>query len=134
MSTHLTWDEVKSVEPGLEALEAAVRKVGSVAAVYPHFCTTDHWLDWVKPILSQFVGWNRGKQALEPEPSADPDARLFTFVDIANMPKAPRPEAETDAERWLRTSTAYSLVYETLYELMPDCDHDGTCGFPEPRY
>ncbi|WMM73009.1 hypothetical protein RCF27_01245 [Rhodococcus pyridinivorans] len=76
-------------------------------------CVGCAWDNIIKPLATPLIGWGRGyppKQAKD----RDHNAPRYRYVNIAEVleEQEGRPPAESDTERWLRTSEAWDAVTE----------------------
>jgi len=128
-----TWEYLAEREPRLAALDRIVEiACANIRDDDPHWCANVFWAQTVKPLMDGLVGWHRGRavdNAPDPDVAAD-GVHQWTGVDvllsIVDTERWTRP-AETHAEEALRSSAAYELVLNRLYERLPDCRD---CGCP----
>jgi hypothetical protein len=130
------WDELASAEPDLHRLAAETRWMAAHAG--RNACANEIWYGFLKPQLEELVGWSRGYPRGVPpfEPSggwpADNPLHGISFGDPevvahCDLVEASRYPATTETEATLRSESAYDVAYEYLYDLLPDCKHDGGC-------
>jgi hypothetical protein len=86
-----------------------------------HACV---WELIVKPLVSPWVGNGRGyptEQAKDPDPTGERFLRAISAADwIKNQPD--RAPAETETEKWMRTSEAYDAFTDVLLARLYEAD------------
>lgn len=119
----LSWAQLAGVEYGLQRLERLAVWMSEHAGA--DWCANEVWYGFLKSQLVQLVGWSRGHL-----PTCAIDGPRPAFVCMANFKPVRRVPATTNAEKMLRSSAAYDVAYDHLYELLPDCRHveEVSCG------
>ena len=117
----ITWEMLTEAEPRLLRLERLA--LWAAANAGETFCANGVWYEFLKPQLVELVGWSRGRL-----PECAPDGPRPLFVNLVDLRPAERVPATTEAERLLRSSDAFDLAYDHLYELLPDCRHGERLG------
>ena len=118
-----TWAMLVEREPGLTALETAVREIRPPAEE-GRFCANEVWAHAVKPILRLLVGHHRRPAPLIPTVTGDEGERMrkrwgvdeYTPTEVAE-----RDERSRQLESVMGTSAAWDVAYRHLYEQMPGC-------------
>ena len=132
----VTWEALTAAEADLLRLESLARWIADHAD--PQFCANAPWYDFLKPQLVEMIGhrrgYPRGTPAYEPARGwpADNPLHVICLGDPdwwahADKVRATRYPVTGAAEEMLRGSEAYDVAYEHLYELLPDCRHEGVC-------
>ena len=99
----ISWEELVALEPALQQLLDDIRRVKDDKR-RPSFCT-NHW-------------WYGRPTWLDEDEDDGFRGRLIDLVGyVAMRPDEPR----------LRTSDAYMIAYDTLYDALPGCRN---CGCP----
>jgi hypothetical protein len=134
--TTVTWELLVSAEQDLLRLEAEALWMAKHAGLHP--CANEIWYRFLKPQLLKMIGhgrgYPRGVPAYEPAGGWPDDNPLHgvclgdpEVVAHYELVKASRYPATTADEKMLRGSDAYDTAYDHLYELLPDCEHEGMC-------
>lgn len=97
-SSPVSWDRLCELEPRLQPFADALTAWAGLAAGRRPFCANEVWLGHGRPTsfrdaVAALVGWDRADR--HPDPAAD---------------------------RVLRSSDAYDLACDRLYDLLPDCN------------
>jgi hypothetical protein len=129
-----TFDDLVAIEPKLgELLADAKRYRGG-----PEFCANAVWYGYdgdesMKNRLEFLVGWDRGVER-KPEPVGangigEPIAvRELVLRPLSEFKVKPRGiPAKTPNEAVLKSSDAYDMAYQTLYDALPDCGERCEC-------
>lgn len=105
-TTQLTWPDLAAMEPRLLVLLAEIKSLHRLPSTAP-FCANDHWYGYAglhkrsfKQRLSALVGWHRVSQMV----------------------------TDSRAESILSSEAAYDLVYQRLYNALPNCRDCGCMG------
>lgn len=111
-------------EPDLTAVVRLVDALAVLVRPDDQLCASCAWERIVKPLLRPLVGWERGapRQAPNPAPGSSwapvdlaevlpsADAIRSALLSTEDVKRQAAAEAETDTERWLRTSAAWDAV------------------------
>jgi hypothetical protein len=101
----MTFEHLKKLEPKLTRLEGLVLAKAKAAKRKAVICANALWFNgcWasLEHRLNQLIGWDRQRM------------------------QAPHADAEIEAT--LRSSNIYDVAFHHLYELLPDCNHEGLC-------
>jgi len=133
-----TWEQLVGLEPKLADLERAVRRVKGRRG----FCANYVWEERFKPRLCLLVGWDRPfprYAGLEERPGCGRLAKPgeVVIVSLKELVEEMGDDYEERREAALARmgplavlwgSAAYDVVYERLYELLPDCNHPSNFG------
>ena len=111
-----SWGQLADAEPQLRRLERLALWMAERAD--PEWCANGVWYEFLKPALVPLVGWCRGHL-----PTCAVDGPRPMFLNLSDWTPRERVPATTAAERMLRTSAAYDVAYDHLYDLLPDCKH-----------
>ena len=93
------------------------------------FCYACYWDGVLKRLLFPLVGHGRQfmpDQAADPDPNAAPSYEIVRLADF-ELPKV--LAAETDTERWMRTSEAWNAVSDYLLAIVYVADPGNGHGF-----
>lgn len=138
--TDLRWEELVGLEPALGLIEAEVRFLASRAHEDPHWCANARWYGYPDPAVgfkrkvSHLVGMSRGAALSVTKPACGegcPKGRHLHLTTAADILRDPAVQARRRAvaelirtnatERILRSSDAYDIAYDHLYDLLPGC-------------
>ena len=132
-----TWKELVTLEPGLALLEHEILKVQDWPE-RPYFCANAYWYGRgrLKSELERLVGWGRRgvrvvtdlhegeEDQMHLKSGTDVLVRTATYDSILAQIQA---DEDKEGLGLLWTSEAYSVAYEFLYAVLPDCRHEGPC-------
>lgn len=136
----LTFDEICDAVPEIRELYRLAKMLGRRRGV--DFCANAIWYSMMKPVVAFHVGFSRSghriyaeqnpvKAGTWPEP-LDVTAILSEYevrpASDENKLVIQKASLDPDAyiDRRLETPEAYDLVYETIYNALPDCNHKGS--------
>ena len=118
-ANHITWGAIVHER---SRLGDALYTAQSIKRLSPGFCANRIWYGILKPIVSREVGWGNTPRCR---------GRVELVADIlAGKEPEHTDECRVEVERqaWLQTPRAYDIAYETIYEALPNCQHDlGLC-------
>lgn len=112
-------------------LQPAVRVVDALCALVradDYLCHACVWESIVKPLVDPWVGWDRGYL---PQQASDAPRDTWEPINLTDYLKHTRDDrklpADTDTERWLRTSEAFDaftgVLIDRLYAADPGNGH-----------
>lgn len=130
-TNRLTWDDIIRLDPRIAALERDALVIRGLARRKGSFCANAAFYGRIKPALSVLVGWGRLPEGYTPPKRMDRPIQFVTMSELVDETNADRktlsaflatltPE-QREAHAKLTTSEAYDVVYERLYDLMPNC-------------
>jgi hypothetical protein len=122
------YDRVLEAEPRLRAVVRVVDALIQFVRPTDEMCHGCIWELMVKPLTSPLLGWGRGylpKSAKDP----DPDEKWPRFINAAEYMRQPDPRipAETETEKWLRTSEAWDAFTDVLIGRLYEADPANGC-------
>ena len=130
----MTFDEICKAEPKIKRLHRIACMIGRKRG--KPFCANLIWYDLIKPQMHKIVGHARRRRRQEYEAWLDQHPEIkarigkhgFLFLNCFEAIKydTTRPSYVEPIPE-LETSYAYGLVYSTIYDALPDCNHDGLC-------
>jgi hypothetical protein len=122
-------------EPQLQALDLMVNALVALAPTKASgrpMCHACIWEMILKPLVSPWVGWERGylpDQAEEPRPEGE-QLRGRSLAELLAIPDV-RAEATTQTEQWLRTSEAFDVVTAVWLHRLEAADPGTGHGLPK---
>ena len=137
----LSFNEICDQIPTIRNAYRIAKMIGHRRGV--PFCANQIFYDLLKPMISFHIGL--GREALREYAERFPIKNIPEVFSTGELLKkleerARQPDrpyklcfeiASQDPgdykNRWLESCEAYDLVYETIYEALPDCNHKGVC-------
>jgi hypothetical protein len=123
------FERALQAEPKLRAVSQLVDVLRLLVRPTDEMCHGCVWEALVKPLVRPWIGWGRGylpKPAKDPDP--DEDFPRFVKVDLgSDWQPDPRVPAETETEKWLRSSEAWNAVTEVLIDRLYEYDPANGC-------
>jgi hypothetical protein len=122
-------------EPKLRAIERAVDALCALVRPGDTLCAGCAWETIIKPLTIPLLGWDRGYPN---EPAAEPDltagVRRFRVHSLAELAARDdrRVQAETETEKWLRSSVAYDAVTDEWIARLHNADPGNGHGIGKP--
>ena len=125
--------DLLELEPRLHYLEKEVESLVEGWGDNPRWCANAIWYgygNWdraIKRHVMDLVGWERKHfQLIDIDSDWTPGLTVKSGADIFDLPDWPIAGGDP-AE--LHTPEAYSIVYDHLFKMLPDCAHsDPECG------
>lgn len=124
------YDRVLAAEPRLRAVVRVVDTFIQFVRPTDEMCHGCVWEVMVKPLVSPLVGFGRGyppKIAKDPNPSGELELVFRSAADLLREPD-PRIPAESQTEKWLRTSEAFDAFTDPLLARLYEADPANGCG------
>ena len=133
-ATRPTWDDLVILDQRLAALERDALVIRGSARRKGSFCANAAFYGRLKPALSLLVGWGRLPEGYTPPMRQRPDRGPLEFVTLAELIEetgdarqslsaflATLTQEQREAHAVLATPEAYDVVYQRLYDLIPNC-------------
>jgi hypothetical protein len=124
------YERVLAAEPRLRAVVRVVDALIQFVRPTDEMCHGCLWEVMVKPLTSPLVGYGRGyppTSAKDPDPSGELELVFQSAADLLREPD-PRIPAETQTEKWLRTSEAFDAFTDPLLKRLYEADPANGCG------
>lgn len=112
------FERALQAEPKLRAVSQLVDVLRLLVRPTDEMCHGCIWEAIVKPLVRPWVGWGRGyppKSAQDPDPTGERWLRVTSAAELMREAD-PRIPAETETEKWLRTSEAWNAVTKVLID------------------
>lgn len=122
------FERALKAEPRLRAVVRIVNVLRLLVRPTDQMCHGCLWEIVIKPLVKPWIGWGRGylpRQAKNPDPDGGWRLRVQTAAEV--MREHPIP-AETETEKWLRTSEAWNAVTQVLNDRLYKYDPANGCG------
>ena len=87
------------------------------------FCANRVFYSILKPIVCGNVGWDAEPQC----PFSEHIRTVGAILDGKPIEHTGACRAAWGRSAWLQTTAAYDLAYRTIYEALPNCQHEGFC-------
>lgn len=115
----ITWEAIVDERP---RLGHALYTAQHIKRRSPGFCANRVWYGILKPIVSREVGWGN-------KPRCRGHTQLVSEILAGKEPEhTDECRAERERQAWLQTPAAYDVAYETIYDALPNCQHElGGC-------
>jgi hypothetical protein len=123
------YERVLAAEPRLRKVVRVVDALIQFVRPTDEMCYGCLWTGMIKPLTSPWLGYGRGyvpESAKDPDPATD-FPRLVVTPASEIMMRAPT-KAETDTEKWLRSSEAWDAFTKVLIDRLYEADPANGCG------
>jgi len=129
MIARITFEEICDLEPAIRRAYRLAKMIGRRRG--QPFCANALWYDFFKPIVHHVVGYHRRPSEIgEIQDHLSLD-ELIHMDEAGELREPAFPEitigTSQSLDSRLKTAMAYDLAYRTIYEALPDCNHDGMC-------
>jgi hypothetical protein len=130
----ITFEEICEMEPrvliAFEFAKMIGRKRNQV------FCANFVWGNFLEPMISEVIGWSRPRQLKRLKDRRKKWGGKAWGMTAFELIKMDDSELDKDIihvsgneDERLNSSYAYDLVFENIYNSLPDCNHTGpACG------
>jgi hypothetical protein len=130
MALMMTLDQCIALDARIGDLKREVQAVKAREG----FCANEIWYCLFKPRVVQLVGWRRLEPGETPYPRKERGTYSIGelaeryFEEMADRQRRIESGELHPIEELISTE-AYDAVYQGLYDLLPDCNHEGgICG------
>jgi hypothetical protein len=115
------YERALQAEPKLQAVDRVVTTFIKLVRPTDELCHGCIWDLMIKPLVRPWIGNGRGympKQAKDP----DPEAPAWQIIPASEIMMEAPVRAETETEKWLRTSQAWDGFTRVLLERLEEAD------------